>query len=77
VQDKYNDLDLVYDQESYDSLKANGIDEKLAKHVAHLFIRDPLVIYEEKVDMDDTNETDHFENIQSTNWQTVGMLCVL
>ena len=43
----------------------------LAKHIAHLFIRDPLVIFNELLIQDDENSTDHFENIQSTNWQTL------
>lgn len=34
--------------------------------------RDPLVIFEGAVDeVDDHTATEHFENIQSTNWQTV------
>ena len=40
------------------------------QHVAHLFVRDPLVIMKNRVHLDDS-ETDHFENLQSTNWQTV------
>jgi len=48
-----------------------GIDELLARHIAHLFIRDPLVIYRDKLAIDDEKNSDHFENIQSTNWQTV------
>jgi glutamate--cysteine ligase catalytic subunit len=48
-----------------------GIDELLARHYAHLFIRDPLVIFKELLDVDDTVSSDHFENIQSTNWQTM------
>jgi len=51
-------------------LRAAGIDENLAHHVAHLFTRDPLVIFDGKVELDDQTTTDHFENIQSTNWQT-------
>lgn len=47
------------------------IDEALAKHVAHLFIRDPMAVYAELLDQDDTASTDHFENIQSTNWRTM------
>jgi len=66
-----NDIELVYDEDIYNTLISNGIDEKLAKHYAHLFIRDPLVIYDEKIYIDDTKKSDHFENIQSTNWQTV------
>lgn len=39
--------------------------------MAHLFVRDPLVIFEDRIDLDNGTEMDHFENIQSTNWNTV------
>jgi hypothetical protein len=35
----------------------------LAKHIAHLFIRDPLVIFSETINQDDTTSNDHFEVI--------------
>jgi hypothetical protein len=38
-----------------------GIDQHLAKHIAHLFIRDPLVVFSETIDQDDTSSMDHFE----------------
>ncbi|CAE1240060.1 GCLC [Acanthosepion pharaonis] len=47
------------------------VDDLLAQHIAHLFIRDPLYLLSEKIHQDDSKETDHFENIQSTNWQTL------
>lgn len=68
---KYNDIDLVYDKNIYEKLRSNDIDDQLAKHVSHLFIRDPLVIFKELLDQDDSVSSDHFENIQSTNWQTL------
>jgi Glutamate-cysteine ligase len=40
---------------------ATGIDDLLSKHIAHLFIRDPIVIFSELVDQDDSESTDHFE----------------
>ena len=40
---------------------AVGIDELLSKHIAHLFIRDPIVIFSELVEQDDSKSTDHFE----------------
>ncbi len=40
---------------------ATGIDELLSKHIAHLFIRDPIVIFSELLDQDDSKSTDHFE----------------
>lgn len=69
--DKYNDVDVPYDEASYETLRASGVDHLLALHISHLFIRDPLVIYKQRLHLDDEKETDHFENIQSTNWQTV------
>ena len=52
-----------------------GIDEQLAEHFAHLFIRDPVSLFQEKVGSYDDTDTDHFENIQSTNWQTMRCVC--
>lgn len=67
----YNDIDLVLDQEICDDLIKGGVDEALARHIAHLFIRDPISLFSEKLNQNDEEDTDHFENIQSTNWQTM------
>ena len=48
-----------------------GMDDLLATHFAHLFIRDPIVIFAEDLKELDLNKTDHFENLQSTNWQHI------
>lgn len=69
--EKYNDVPLTYDNEIYKQLLENGIDKLLAQHVAHLFIRDTVSLFSEKVHQNDLEDTDHFENIQSTNWQTM------
>ncbi|CAL8359921.1 unnamed protein product [Boreogadus saida] len=69
--EKYNDIDLTIDEDIYKQLLDGGIDKLLAQHIAHLFIRDPLCVFEEKLNLDDENESDHFENLQSTNWQTM------
>jgi len=68
---KYNDKELVIDEEVKETLMKEGHDELLANHIGHLFIRDPLVVFEEHVKIDDETRTDHFENIQSTNWNSV------
>ncbi|XP_012264926.1 glutamate--cysteine ligase catalytic subunit [Athalia rosae] len=68
---KYNDVPLTYDEEIFKQLSKNGIDKLLAQHVAHLFIRDSVSLFTEKVHQNDEEDTDHFENIQSTNWQTM------
>ena len=69
--EEYNDIELEIDVDVYAKLCAEGVDHHLARHVAHLFIRDPLVIYRELLHQEDTTSSDHFENIQSTNWQTM------
>ncbi|KAI8819320.1 glutamate-cysteine ligase-domain-containing protein [Fimicolochytrium jonesii] len=69
--DQYNDLNCPYDPKIYEQLREGGVDDLLAKHYAHLFIRDPLVVFKELLDQNDELSSDHFENIQSTNWQTM------
>ncbi|GBP31256.1 Glutamate--cysteine ligase catalytic subunit [Eumeta japonica] len=69
--EKYNDIPIVHDEAIYKRLREGGIDHSLALHIAHLFIRDTVSLFSEKVHQDDQNDTDHFENIQSTNWQTM------
>jgi len=70
--EEYNDIECEIDDFTYKSLITAGVDETMAKHISHLFIRDPLVIYKDRVmNVDDERSTEHFENIQSTNWQNV------
>lgn len=68
---KYNDVQLIYNEQYYEMMVKEGVDDPIAKHIAHLFIRDPITLYEEKLHQDNEKETDHFENIQSTNWQNM------
>jgi glutamate--cysteine ligase catalytic subunit len=69
--DEYHDTHVPIDESVRERLLNHGLDDKLASHIAHLFIRDPLVQFSETIDQDDEASMDHFENIQSTNWQTI------
>lgn len=66
---EYMDPDLVIDEKLKQRLIDGGMDDILATHFAHLFIRDPLVIFSEDLKELDPNGSNHFENLQSTNWQ--------
>lgn len=66
----YNDIPCPVDESVKTQLLEAGVDHNLAHHVAHLFIRDPLVVFEGIIELDDERFVEHFENIQSTNWQT-------
>ncbi|KAI4861628.1 GCS-domain-containing protein [Hypoxylon rubiginosum] len=66
---EYLDPNLVIDESIKAELLEGGMDDRLATHFAHLFIRDPIVIFNEDLKELDLTKADHFENIQSTNWQ--------
>ncbi|CAK9780515.1 GCS-domain-containing protein [Cutaneotrichosporon oleaginosum] len=68
---EYSDISAPINEGVRQRLLDAGLDDKLASHIGHLFIRDPLVQFSETIDQNDEESMDHFENIQSTNWQTV------
>ena len=47
-----------------------GIDPILAQHIAHLFVRDTLTLFEEKLNLDNTKDTDHFEVTKSMQFSS-------
>ena len=57
----YNDLDVTIDDQAYQTLIDHDIDPMLAKHIAHLFIRDALVTYDDYAEKDDMQSSEHFE----------------
>lgn len=70
----YNDTNVPINEKVLKRLLENNVaplDYDLAKHFAHLFIRDSVSIFEESINQDRETSTNHFENIQSTNWQTI------
>ncbi|CAM9994276.1 unnamed protein product, partial [Heterosigma akashiwo] len=79
--EKYCDVPAPADPEHVARLMARGLDAALAQHIAHLFTRDPLTaagpfllpltLQGAVAEVDDERSTEHFENVQSTNWQTV------
>jgi glutamate--cysteine ligase catalytic subunit len=69
LRSEYMDPGLVIDEDIKKKLVKGGMDDLLATHFAHLFIRDPIVIFAEDLKELDLSKSDHFENLQSTNWQ--------
>jgi len=74
MRDEFNDVPCPVNEGAKQRLEEAGLDGRLAAHIAHLFIRDPLVVFDAKLHQDDERDNDHFENIQSTNWNTVRAL---
>ena len=65
-----NDINFPIHKKSYDRLITNNIDHELAQHISHIFIRDPLLLYDSELKYD-KNLTNHFDNLQSSNWESV------
>lgn len=54
-----SDIDAPSNKKVYDKLIENGIDQVLATHVAYLFIRDPLVLFDNCKQVNDEHKTDY------------------
>jgi len=69
--DKLNDgIKLKINEEWYKKLQDSGMTDRLAYHFASLFSHDSLVIFKDRTKYD-PNSTEHFENLNSTNWNSV------
>ena len=58
-------------KEYYDEFIKNGMSAKLSQHFANVLVRDPLVIFSEKIEINDIKDMTHFETINSSNWNSV------
>ena len=62
---------MAYEEETYQQLRKGGVDHLLARYVASLFMKDPILVLGNKVDSKDVDDNYHFENILTTNWQSM------
>ncbi|KAI8871656.1 glutamate--cysteine ligase catalytic subunit-like protein [Ramicandelaber brevisporus] len=68
----YNDAPLNQDLDVKAELMASaGMDEQLAAHFAFLFTRDPIMVYDHQTGGNEDDESDQFECLQSTNWNSM------
>ncbi|KAJ8034868.1 Glutamate--cysteine ligase catalytic subunit [Holothuria leucospilota] len=65
-----NDVTAPYDEVMLQQLLNGGVDVDLARNIAYIFIREPLTLYEETIHQNE-EDTGHFYNIFSTNWQSL------
>jgi len=70
--DNFNNLPrMPINKEYYKKLKDKNFSDKLATHFCNLLVRDPQVIFSERVEIDDPKDNTHFLNFQSTNWNSL------
>ncbi|SJK85980.1 Glutamate--cysteine ligase [Babesia microti strain RI] len=70
---KFNDVLLPTNIAVYDECVDVGVDPILARHISHIFTRDPICLFKSSENYDDKNPTDfaEFEAFQSVNWNMV------
>lgn len=70
--DFYNDYTkFPINIDYYNEFIKNGLTPKLSMHFANVLVRDPLVIFSEKIQIDDVKDMTHFETINSSNWNSL------
>ena len=69
--DTFNDVEFSRDNELEELMLKNDIPPCLAKHFAHIFNHDPLVLYENRIYVDDELDQTLFENINTSVWQAL------
>lgn len=67
---RYNDIPLVCDKEIEQKLLDSKVDKEMAQHISHLFIRDSISLFSERIHQDDVREMDHFEVRGGTHLHT-------
>ena len=71
---KYNDLNIEYDQNLLNVINEYNIDSNLKNYLLDLFSNDPMILYKndlKKINTNITNSYDFFLNINSSNWNNV------
>ncbi|KAL8808091.1 MAG: hypothetical protein Q9200_004422 [Gallowayella weberi] len=69
--DEHQHPNLSINEQVKQQLLDGGMDDRLATHFAHLFIRDPLIIFAKDFELGAAEDTAFFDTIQSSNWNTV------
>ncbi|EIN03487.1 gamma glutamylcysteine synthetase [Punctularia strigosozonata HHB-11173 SS5] len=71
IRPEYNDVHAPLNQPVYEELVQHRVDEPMARHVAHQFVRDSVIAYRETLDQDDAIDSEHFDDVQACNWQSM------
>lgn len=71
TRESLNNVDAPKHDNVYNALRREGIDAPLSRHVANVLVRDPVMVFEDRLEVDDTENSDHWEHLLGTNWTTV------
>ena len=72
IQNHHIDLpNFNINQKYYDKLIKKKFPDRFAKYICNLLVRDPMCIFDNKIEVDDNQDPTHFLNFMSTNWNSI------
>ena len=72
IQDHHNEYPkMPIDKEYYNKLINKGFNKRFAEHICNLFVREPMIVFEKKVKVEDKEDPAHFISLMSTNWNSL------
>ncbi|KAF4663227.1 hypothetical protein FOZ61_001798 [Perkinsus olseni] len=66
-----SDLVVEHREDQKQRLMDAGMDEVFADYFAYIFYRDPMIIFKERIHLDNDHSIEHFEGMHSTHWTIV------
>ncbi|KAF4663259.1 hypothetical protein FOL47_005834 [Perkinsus chesapeaki] len=66
-----SDLVVEHREDQKQKLMEAGMDEVFADYFAYIFYRDPMIIFQERIHLDNEHSIEHFEGMHSTHWTIV------
>lgn len=72
IQDHHNNYPrMPIDNEFVLKMKNKGFPKRFSEFIAQLFVREPMIVFEKYVNIENKNDPSHFLNLMSTNWNSL------
>lgn len=71
ILDHHNDLPKMPINEEYYEKLRKKFTKRFSTYLCNLLVRDPMVIFDENLKLEDPNDNTHFLNLMSTNWNSL------
>ena len=72
IQDHHNEYPkMPIDKEYYKKLTDKGFNTRFAEYICNLFVREPMIVFEKKIEVEKKEDPTHFISFMSTNWNSI------
>jgi len=72
VKDHHNNYPkMSVDEEFVSKMKNKGFPNRFSEFIAQLFVREPMIVFEKLVEIENKDDPSHFLNLMTTNWNSL------